>query len=275
MRSALIAVRTGGVAVALAALAAVSAPPTALAAEEVRGSVSVDPHQGEPGAQVKLRVRGCDGRWAAATSAVFVADANLSSGRDGDRTLGGDAMISSRAQPGWHDIRVSCDGEEVRGSVEVVRHREGDDRDKEREKEQEKGRDKERDKERDQGRDESRDQGRDESRDQGRDESRDQGQGRDEHPDAHRTPSKPSHAGGGGMAAKLAEADRLARTQSGAQAGTGAGAAAQDQAAAAKKSHGGDGPGLPHTVIGAVLAAAATLAVAGRALALRRRRSGE
>jgi hypothetical protein len=46
-------------------------------------------------------------------------------------------------------------------------------------------------------------------------------------------------------------------------------------AAAAKREHGGDGPGLPHTVIGAVLAAAATLAVAGRALALRRRRSGQ
>ncbi|MEU3775441.1 hypothetical protein AB0F11_19925 [Streptomyces sp. NPDC032472] len=273
MRSALIAVRAGGAAVALAALTAVSAPPTALAAEEVRGGISVDPHQGEPGAQVKLRLRGCDGSWATAKSAVFVADVNLSSGRDGDRALGGDAMISSRAEPGWHDVRVSCGGEEVRGSVEVVRHREDGDRDKEREKEQEKGRDKERDKERDQGRDQGRDQSRDQSRDQGQ--GHDQDEGRGEHPDAHRTPSKPVHAGGGGMAAELAEAARLAQTQSGAQAGTGAGAAAQDQAAAAKKSHGGDGPGLPHTVIGAVLAAAATLAVAGRALALRRRRSGE
>ncbi|GAA3101136.1 hypothetical protein GCM10020254_53390 [Streptomyces goshikiensis] len=47
------------------------------------------------------------------------------------------------------------------------------------------------------------------------------------------------------------------------------------EAAAAKKHHGEGAPGLPHTLIGAALAAAATLAVAGRALTLRRRRSGE
>ncbi|MFF3858485.1 hypothetical protein [Streptomyces sp. NPDC002209] len=211
MRSALIALRATGVAVALTALTAVSAPTALAAGEENRGGVSVDPHQAEPGVQVKLRVRGCEDKWASAKSAVFVSEVHLSSGRDGDKTLTGDAMVSSQAQPGWHDIRVKCDGGEdrVRGSIEVVRRR--DDRDKEREKERDR-------------------------------------------PNPHQSPVWPVHAGGGGMSAELA---------------------AQDQAAAAKKNHGGDGPGLPHTVIGAVLAAAATLAVAFRALTLRRRRSGE
>ncbi|MEU8774025.1 hypothetical protein [Streptomyces sp. NPDC048606] len=77
---------------------------------------------------------------------------------------------------------------------------------------------------------------------------------RGHHPDPHRSPVWPIHAGGGGMSAEIAETTRLA--------------------AATKKHHDTDGPGLPHTVIGAVLAAAATLAVAGRALTLRRRRNG-
>ncbi|MFI6004589.1 hypothetical protein ACIA98_29970 [Streptomyces sp. NPDC051366] len=213
MRSALIALRATGVAVALTALTAVSSPTALAAGEENRGNVSVDPHQAEPGAQVKLRVRGCEDKWASAKSAVFVSEVHLSFGRDGDKTLTGDAMVSSQAQPGWHDIRVKCDGGEdrVRGSIEVVRRR--DDREKDREKERDR-------------------------------------------PNPHQSPVRPVHAGGGGMSAELA-------------------AQAQDQAAAAKKNHGGDGPGLPHTVIGAVLAAAATLAVAFRALTLRRRRSGE
>lgn len=74
-------------------------------------------------------------------------------------------------------------------------------------------------------------------------------------PSHHASPVWPVHAGGGGMAAELAEAGK--------------------PVAAAKKEHDGEGPGLPHTLIGAILAAVATLAVAGRALALRRRRSGQ
>ncbi|MFF4643610.1 hypothetical protein [Streptomyces sp. NPDC001389] len=77
---------------------------------------------------------------------------------------------------------------------------------------------------------------------------------RDHRPEPHHSPVWPVHAGGGAMAAQVAETTRLA--------------------AAAKKSHHGDGPGLPQTVLGAVLAAAATLAAAGRALTLRRRRNG-
>ncbi|MFI5670279.1 hypothetical protein [Streptomyces sp. NPDC051704] len=220
MRTALIALRVTGVAVALTALTAVSSPAALAAGEEKSGSVSVDPRQAEPGAQVKLRVHGCEDKWATAKSAVFVSEVHLSSGRDGDKSLSGDAMISSHAQPGWHPVQVKCDGGEdrIRGTVEVVRRR--DDREKDRDRDR---------------------------------------------PNPHQTPVWPVHAGGGGMSAELAATDRAVR----------AAQAAQDQAAAAKKSHGGEGPGLPHTVIGAVLAAAATLAVAFRALTLRRRRSGE
>ncbi|MER6776864.1 MULTISPECIES: hypothetical protein [unclassified Streptomyces] len=220
MRTALIALRVTGVAVALTALTAVSSPTALAAGEEKSGSVSVDPRQAEPGAQVKLRVHGCEDKWATAKSAVFVSEVHLSSGRDGDKSLSGDAMISSHAQPGWHPVQVKCDGGEdrIRGTVEVVRRR--DDREKDRDRDR---------------------------------------------PNPHQTPVWPVHAGGGGMSAELAATDRAVR----------AAQAAQDQAAAAKKSHGGEGPGLPHTVIGAVLAAAATLAVAFRALTLRRRRSGE
>ncbi|MFJ3978842.1 hypothetical protein [Streptomyces sp. NPDC090021] len=201
MRSVPIAVRTAAVAAALAAFSAVTAP-TALAGEEDRGrgSIAVDPSPAHPGAQVKLRVQGCDGNRGVAKSSVFVADADLY-GRDGGRRspLYGDAMISSHASPGRHAVRVYCDGDEkVTGSVQVSAYR---------------------------------------------------------RPSHHASPVWPVHAGGGGMADRPAEAPGLVT--------------------AAKKEHGQDGPGTPHTVIGAVLAAAATLAVAGRALTLRRRRSGE
>ncbi|MGW5848311.1 hypothetical protein ACWFQ8_10245 [Streptomyces sp. NPDC055254] len=197
MRSVLIAVRATGVAVVLTALTAVSAP-TALAGEEGRGGrVTVDPNPAHPGAQVKLRVHGCEGNRGTAKSSVFVADADLY-GRDGGRgPLYGDAMIRSHASPGRHSIRVTCGGHDtVTGSIEIAHYR----------------------------------------------------------PSHHPSPVWPVHAGGGGMSAEIAEKSQLA--------------------AAAKKDRDGGGPSLPHTVIGAVLAAAATLAVAGRALTLRRRRSG-
>ncbi|MFD3539676.1 hypothetical protein ACFWUQ_09260 [Streptomyces sp. NPDC058662] len=196
MRSVLIALRATGVAVALTALSAVTAP-TALAGEEDRGRVTVDPNPAHPGAQVKLRVHGCGGTRGAAKSSVFVADADLY-GRDGGRSpLHGDAMVRSHASPGRHSVRVFCDGhEKISGSIEIAHYR----------------------------------------------------------PSHHPSPVWPVHAGGGGMSAEITEKSELA--------------------AAERKDQEGGGPSLPHTVIGAVLAAAATLAVAGRALALRRRRSG-
>ncbi|MEU6315630.1 hypothetical protein [Streptomyces sp. NPDC047014] len=208
MRSVPIAVRVSAVAVTLAAFSVVSAP-TALAGEEDRGDrgdrggIAVDPTPARPGAQVKLRVQGCDNNRGVAKSAVFVTDADLY-GRDGGRRspLYGEALISSHASSGWHAVRVYCDGDEkFTGSIEITAHH---------------------------------------------------------RPSHHASPVWPVHAGGGGMAAKLPEAPAPALAPA---------------AAPAKKSHESDGPGTPHTVIGAALAAVATLAVAGRALALRRRRS--
>ncbi|UQX01303.1 hypothetical protein [Streptomyces sp. RerS4] len=220
MRSSLLALRSAGVAVALAACTVVTVP-AALANEWDRGGVSAEPNPAKSGTEVKIRVRGCDADWAVARSSVFVNEVRLSSGHGqghghdsghggpdrgqghGDRTLFGEARIASHAQPGWHEIRVKCGGrdEGLRGSIEVRRDHRPDHR-----------------------------------------------------PHPHHSPIWPVHAGGGGMSAEIAETSRLT--------------------AAAKKTHGEDGPGLPHTVIGAVLAAAATLAVAGRALTLRRRRNG-
>lgn len=220
MRSDLIALRVTGVAVALTALSAVTAP-FAFAEEDwnrERGSVSADPNPAEPGAQVKLRVRGCEEDWAVASSVVFVSEVRLSTGRDDRRTLWGDAMIRSWAEPGRHDIKIKCGGrggEREWGTIEIERRRE-------------------------------------------------------HHPTPHHTPVWPVHAGGGGMSEEIA-----AKSKAAGAAGAAKAADSAQLAAATKKSHDGDGPGLPHTVIGAVLAAAATLAVAGRALTLRRRRSGE
>ncbi|WP_327252908.1 hypothetical protein [Streptomyces sp. NBC_01244] len=220
MRSDVFALRVTGVAVALTALSAVTAP-FAFAEEDWnrdRGSVSADPNPAEPGAQVKLRVRGCDEDWAVASSVVFVSEVRLSTGRDDRRTLWGDAMIRSWAEPGRHDIKIKCGGrggEREWGTIEIERRRE-------------------------------------------------------HRPDPHRTPIWPVHAGGGGMSEEIAAKSKAAGSAEAAKAADSA-----QLAAATKKSHDGDGPGLPHTVIGAVLAAAATLAVAGRALTLRRRRSGE
>ncbi|MCJ1677155.1 hypothetical protein MTF65_07310 [Streptomyces sp. APSN-46.1] len=257
MRSAQIALRAAGVAVVLTAVSAATAP-AALAGDDDRGSVSADPNPAEPGARVKLRVQGCDGDSASAKSSVFVADVDLSghdggrdggaaggrdgggdsgrdagrdgggdagrdaggdagrdagregggdAGRDSGHGLSGDALISSRAEPGRHDIRIKCGGRDgaVRGSLQITAHHRQD----------------------------------------------------PSKPYPHHSPVRPVHAGGGGMAAELAASAPMA------------------EAAPEKKHHGDDGPGLPHTLIGAALAAAATLAVAGRALTLRRRRSGE
>ncbi|MEU8434217.1 hypothetical protein AB0F18_15095 [Streptomyces sp. NPDC029216] len=200
MRCSLIALRAAAVAVTLAACTAVTAP-AALGFEGDRGGVSVEPNPAEPGGRVKIRVRACEGDWAVARSPVFESEVRLRKGHEDHRTLFGEAEIRSHADPGWHEVRVRCEGRDdgLRGSLEI-RHR-------------------------------------------------------DHHrPDPHHSPVWPVHAGGGAMAAQVEETTRMA--------------------SAAKKTHHGDGPGLPQTVVGAVLAAAATLAVAGRALTLRRRRNG-
>ncbi|MER7759545.1 hypothetical protein [Streptomyces sp. NPDC097619] len=208
MRTDLLALRaTGPAAVLVAASALVlTAAPTALSAEEHRGTVWATPSTASPGAQIELRVNGCDGTTGAAKSPVFVADAHLSGRDGGGNPLYGEAMIRSGAKPGWYSIQVTCDGRDAKatGSIQVVHHEPT------------------------------------------------------HRPTHHPSPIWPVHAGGGGMAAELATGDK-------------ADALRQTAARDARD----EGPGLPHTVIGAVLACAATLAVAGRAVRLRRRRSGE
>ncbi|MEU3915045.1 MULTISPECIES: hypothetical protein [Streptomyces] len=201
MRSSLLALRAAAVAVTLAACTAVTAP-AALGYDGDRGGVSIEPNPAEPGGRVKIRVRACEGDWAVARSPVFDGEVRLRKGHEDPRTLFGEAEIRHHADPGWHEVRVKCEGRDdgLRGSLEI-RHR-------------------------------------------------------DHRPDPHHSPVWPVHAGGGAMAAQVAETTRLA------------------SGSVAKKSHHGDGPGLPQTVVGAVLAAAATLVVAGRALTLRRRRNG-
>ncbi|MCB5179662.1 hypothetical protein [Streptomyces antimicrobicus] len=213
MRIAQFALRATGAAVALTAASALAAPTALANPDGNRGTVSVSPSTARPGEEVELRVHGCEGRKGWAKSAVFVADAHLS-GRDGPGSpLFGEAKISSRAEPGWHTIRVLCDHQDDKatGSIQIVRHG---------------------------------------GHHHGDHQGDHHGDHQRPHHPGHATPFWPSHAGGGGMAAELA-------------------------AAPAKKQSADEGPGLPHTVIGAVLAAVATLAVAGKALAMRRRRSGE
>ncbi|MFG2295379.1 hypothetical protein [Streptomyces sp. NPDC048603] len=240
MRTALLALRATGAAAALTAVS-VFAGPAALAEEGNRGTVWATPTTAEPGAQVELRVLGCDGGKGVAKSPVFVSPVPLHGrGGHGGRSvyggeLFGEAMISSHAKPGWHTIEAHCEGGAGRatGSIQVVPHRGG-------------GHDKPDHDKPDHGKPDH-----------------------DRPPYAHHTPRWPVHAGGGGMAGKLPGAEQLPA------AGKPAGNPAAENLAAAKKHPAPQGPGLPHTLIGAFLAAAATLAVAGRALKLRRRRSGE
>ncbi|MFE9254755.1 hypothetical protein [Streptomyces sp. NPDC006879] len=194
MRSALLALRVAAAATVLAAAPMVTATDAFAGEEEGRGSVTVTPSKVAPGAQVELRVTGCEGKTGYGKSTVFVSEAHLS-GRDGrGNPLYGEAMIRSNAQPGWHTVHVTCDGKgtQATGSVEVVHH--GD------------------------------------------------------RPAPHPSPISPIHAGGGGMSSQLA--------------------------ASSPARSGDEGPGLSHAVVGGLLAAAASLAVAGRALRVRRRRSG-
>ncbi|MEV7613440.1 hypothetical protein [Streptomyces sp. NPDC089799] len=239
MRTALLALRATGAAAALTAVSVLTAP-AAPADDGVRGTIWATPTTAEPGAQVELRVLGCDGGKGVAKSPVFVSPVPLHGrGGHGGRNapggeLFGEATISVHAKPGWHSVEAHCEGGAGRatGSIQVVPHRGGDH----------------------------------DGPDHGKPDH-------DRPPFAHHTPRWPVHAGGGGMAGKLPEAQKL--PAGGNAAGPAGDGPATENLAAAKKHPAPQGPGLPHTLIGAFLAAAATLAVAGRALTLRRRRSGE
>ncbi|WP_424213654.1 hypothetical protein ACN20G_17100 [Streptomyces sp. BI20] len=226
----------------------------AVAAAEPKGEVRLSPAFPQAGAQVELRVTGCSGRGGVASSPVFVADADLSA-RDGvGRPLFGEAMVGSRTAPGRYAVTVVCAGSGGRfaGSFEVLAP------------------------------------GAKPPvpvapvpsvspaapvRPQGR---RPAGPASNPPPAVprHASPVAPVRAGGGGMAARPADpADRIESAAGAGRAGRAAGSAH-----VARELPGGDGPGLPHAVIGGLLAAAACLAFAARSPRLRarvvRRRSG-
>ncbi|MFJ2814394.1 hypothetical protein ACIQOU_33650 [Streptomyces sp. NPDC091279] len=97
-------------------LAALAVTPAAYAADG-RG-VSVSPSTPTPGADVALRVTGCSGKTATATSTAFVADAQLTADKG---TLAGDTRIDSTTKPGPYDVKIRCADFEIRVSIHVVK----------------------------------------------------------------------------------------------------------------------------------------------------------
>ncbi|MFJ9860471.1 hypothetical protein ACIRVN_23705 [Streptomyces albogriseolus] len=83
------------------------------------GDVSVVPAAPAPGADIALRVTGCDAREAVAQSPALVSDARLTPD-DGDG-LAGDGRVRSTVTAGTYTVTVACDGAEHKGTVEVVR----------------------------------------------------------------------------------------------------------------------------------------------------------
>ncbi|WP_316776061.1 hypothetical protein [Streptomyces sasae] len=90
--------------------------PAAAQAADGRG-VTVTPASPAPGSEVTLRVGGCSGTTGSASSAAFAEDARLS-GHDG--TLAGATQVRSTAGAGSYDVKVSCAGSVVTGTITVV-----------------------------------------------------------------------------------------------------------------------------------------------------------
>lgn len=99
-----------GAAVTVAALA-----PTAYAVDGP--GLSVTPSPPAPGTDIALRVSGCTGTTATAASAAFVTDAHLSGG---EGTLVGETRVRSSVRGGSYDVRVSCAGTDLKGTLTVV-----------------------------------------------------------------------------------------------------------------------------------------------------------
>ncbi|MFF8804901.1 hypothetical protein [Streptomyces omiyaensis] len=119
MRSGPIALRAAG-----AALALVLAPAagTALAHDGVQATAT--PSTAAPGADVDVRVKGCEGTTGAARSPAFVADAELT-GRDGGAyALFGGATLRTGLEDGTYRLSVTCDGHDHHdvGTLTVRRH---------------------------------------------------------------------------------------------------------------------------------------------------------
>ncbi|MGX1369775.1 hypothetical protein RKD19_005134 [Streptomyces canus] len=97
------------------ALAVVALAPAAQAADG--REVSVTPSTPAAGADLSLRVTGCEGRAATAVSAAFVADARLT-GAGG--SLAGETRVRSSIEPGPYDVKITCADVEVQGRITVV-----------------------------------------------------------------------------------------------------------------------------------------------------------
>jgi hypothetical protein len=110
-----------GVAAAVAALVPAGLVPMAYApaahASGDGGTVSVTPSRPAPGAEITLKVTGCVGRTATATSDAFVSDVRLS-GSGG--SLVGDTRVRSSVAVGAYDVRITCVDFTVKGRISVV-----------------------------------------------------------------------------------------------------------------------------------------------------------
>ncbi|MDQ0943205.1 hypothetical protein [Streptomyces sp. V1I1] len=284
MRSGLVTFRAAGVAAVL-----VLAPTAAAAYAADSVKVTVVPSKVAPGGEVEVLVSGCQGMTGAARSQGFVAYAALASRNGAGTQLFGETTVKSSVEPGTYNIGVTCDGREhpVSARVQVVQNEpterpdeptkrpneptkrpdhstERPDEPTKRADEPAKRRDEptKRAEESTKRRDESTKQSEesskrpDESSKRGDHpteqsyeptEESDEGESDEEESDESTddsTPFAPVRAGGGGTAALAADGP-------------------PDPAEA--------GPGIPHTVIGLVLAGAAAVAVAFRSS--RRRRS--
>lgn len=98
-----------------ALLAVTALTPAAYAADGGPG-VTVTPASPAPGGDVSLRVRGCTGAQGTAVSDAFVSDAPLT-GSQG--ALAGQTRIRTSLVPGAYQVRISCSGAVVTGSITV------------------------------------------------------------------------------------------------------------------------------------------------------------
>jgi hypothetical protein len=263
MRSSLVTFRAAGLAAVLVLAPAAAA---AYAADSVK--VTVVPSKVAPGGEVEVLVSGCQGMTGAARSQGFVAYAALASRNGAGTQLFGETTVKSSVKPGTYDIGVTCDGREhpVSARVQVVQNQpteephESTKRPNEptkRADEPAKRRDEptKRAEESTKRRDESTKRPEESTKrgdhptEQSYEPTEESDEGDSDEEESYEqtddsTPFAPVRAGGGGTAALAADGP-------------------PDPAEA--------GPGIPHTVIGLVLAGAAAVAVAFRSS--RRRRS--
>ncbi|GHI07441.1 hypothetical protein AQI88_20370 [Streptomyces cellostaticus] len=97
-------------------LAVTALAPVAHTADDSHG-VSVTPASPAPGTDVALRVRGCTGSQGTAVSSAFVSGARLT-GAQG--ALSGETRVRSTLAPGAYDVKVTCAGSVLTGTVTVV-----------------------------------------------------------------------------------------------------------------------------------------------------------